>query len=163
MLSNKIVAAHVLRLYVWEMLKVNEVLSEVTINGKTIIPIVPVQDEPELRDSGKAYIIYGWSENEENNVENIQRGNMAFRIIAEDGEDETAASVNWWSTVYPNNALVGLRFTWVKTILVESADPAATEGGQVEGNVMVGYRYVSSQQVKTFQSTRVDGSNGSWQ
>lgn len=180
MLSNKFVAAHALRLYTWDMLSHNNVLSLVPVNGKDKIPVIPVEDEPEFRDSGKAYIIYGWSENEDNSVRPIQRGNIAFRIIAEDtnqlshitsvlargfeNEDETANSINAWTTNENDGVFIGLRFTWVCTILVESADPATAEGGQVEGNVMVGYRYVSSQQVITYNpGTQLNGSDADWQ
>ena len=185
MLSNKIVAAHLLRLYAWEMLDANNAIEQITTKdrdtGEDIlwIPIIPVEDEPELRDSGKAYIIYGWSENEERGDDEVQRGNVAFRIIAEDTnqlshitsvlargmneEDQTANSVNWWSTNYTGADLVGIRFTWIKTVLVESADPASEEGGQVEGNVMVGYRYVSSQRVITYQpGKQLNGSDAAW-
>ena len=179
MLSNKTPAAYLLRLYAWEMLEQNGALNLITIKGKPKIPVIPVNDEPEYRDSGKAYIIYGWSENEENNVRPIQRGNISFRIIAEDSnqlnhitsilargmedEEETATSINWWSTSHTAD-LKGIRFTWVKTVLVESADAADTEGGQVEGTVIVGYRYVSSQEVITFKpGTTIAGTDGAWQ
>ena len=179
MISNKITAAHMLRLYIWAMLSNNGVLSLVTVRGEPAIPIIPVEDIPELRDSGNAYIIYGWTENEENNVEGIQRGNLALRIIAEDSnqlshitsvlargmgeEDKTAESVNWWTSAFTDADLIGLRFTWVNTILVESADPASAEGGQVEGSVMIGYRYVSSQEVKTFQpGALLNGVDAGW-
>lgn len=178
MLNNRINAAHLLRLYAWELLSANGVLSIINANGKDWVPIIPIEDEPELRDSGKAYIIYGWSENEENGLHMIQRGNMSFRIIAEDSnqlsyitnvltmgfrnEDETANSVNWWASLSDYD-FKGLRFTWVKTILVESADPATAEGGQVEGSVMVGYRYITSQEVITFkQGSRLNGSTAAW-
>ena len=185
MLSNKIVAAHLLRLYVWEMLDANNAISTITTKdretGEDIvwIPIIPVEDEPELRDSEKAYIIYGWSENDERGDEEVSRGNVAFRIIAEDtnqlshitsvlskgmdNEDETANSVNHWSTNYNDADLVGIRFTWIKTVLIESADPASEEGGEVEGNVMVGYRYVSSQEVITYKpGAKLNGSDAAW-
>jgi hypothetical protein len=179
MISNKTVAAHILRLYAWEMLRENGALSKITVGGIDLIPIIPVEDEPEFRDSGKAYIIYGWAENEESNVEGIKRGNLAFRIIAEDsnqlsyitsilskglcGEDVAAESVNWWSSSYQDADFIGIRFTWIDTILIESADPAIAEGGQVEGNVMVGYRYVSSQHVKTYKpGAKLNGSDAAW-
>jgi hypothetical protein len=168
-ISNKINAAQVLRLYVWEMLSANEVLEKVSVRGEMSIPIIPFSDEPDLRDSGKPYIIYGWSESEDNSSREIERGTVAFRVIAPDfnkltnitnilssgmkGEDDVATNVNEWTDQALNGTLQGLRFTWVHTTMTNEAEPSDSEGGEVENTVIVGYKYVpwNVENVKVFR------------
>jgi hypothetical protein len=167
MTSNMTNASNILRLYAWEALKENiPTFTEITAEGKTYVPIVPVEDEPVLSMSGKPYIVYGFAENSEGNV-HIRRGTCSFRIQAGDTDelsyiitvlsrlferqDESAANVNLWSSM--NNysgELIGIRFTWLDTTYIENADAARSEAGPVRGVINIGYRYVSSQTVKTF-------------
>lgn len=154
MISDQIVPAHILRLYVWQILLEAEALA--LINGK--VPLIPLEDEPELSDAGKNYIIYGYSENEIANVEYMRQGVCAFRVIAQnsndlskitsiisrafESQDIATEAVNIFSTAY-GSALEGLRFTAVKTLYVESANPAASESGPVDGAVTLAYRYIT--------------------
>jgi hypothetical protein len=154
MISDGLVPAHILRLYVWQILQEADALDE--INGK--VPLIPLEDEPELSDAGMNYIIYGYSENEIANRENIRQGVCAFRVIAQnsndlsritaiisrafENQDIATEAVNIFSTGY-GSALHGLRFTAVKTLYVESATPSDTEGGPVDGAVTLAYRYIN--------------------
>lgn len=178
MLTIKTNPAELLRTYTWEMLRENGVLK--LING--LVPVAPIEDVPELRNSEHPYIIYGYSESDQAGYEIIE-GSYAMRIIARNtnelkhisnivaeafrGGDETARSVNAWTDSYTKKYndsledgldLEGIRFTWIHTVLVESPDPSETEGGEVEGSIMVNYRYVSgdSRKPKTFQT------DGTW-
>src|SRR5689334_11734500 len=77
MISNKILAAHIIRLYVADLLM--EQAGVEKING--LVPVVSVDDEPELSDSNMPYAIYGYAENE-TRVEQIREGVFSLRIIA---------------------------------------------------------------------------------
>jgi hypothetical protein len=156
MITDQIVPAHILRLYTWEVLKEAEALA--LVNGKN--PIIPLEDEPELSDAGKNYIIYGYSENDINRTEYMRQGTMAFRVIAQNSNDLSkitsiiarafensdiaTEAVNIFSSNFAGGVLIGLRFTNVKAIYVESADPATSESGPVEGTVSLTYRYINN-------------------
>lgn len=159
MISDKIVPAHILRLYVWEILKANT--SMTTVNG--LVPIVPIEDEPKLADSGKPYIVYGYAETEARVMDEIRQGIVSFRITTPDfgllGEitnviatafesrDFATEAVNRWSNQYPEGALRGIRFMEVKTTYVEQGEPARTEGGPVDTVVNVSFRYITDLEV----------------
>lgn len=160
-IDTKILPAHVLRLYVWELLKTN--MGMTLVNGRT--PIIPVEDEPMLADSGKTYMIYGFAEvNGEAGLREIRRGVFSLRIMArgfgELGEitavvsralergDASAENVNLWSSGYGTGSpLVGIRFTNIEVTYTEGGDAADSEGGPVPGLINVSYRCVVNHEV----------------
>lgn len=168
MIKNEYIAPHILKLYVWELLKAN--IGWTTVNGLT--RIVPSEDEPKLADTGSSYIIYGWSETMTTNLAEHRRGVFSMRIIAKTSDEVTeilntisvafqdenasAESVNWFSTNFPVD-LEGIRFTNLSPTYIESAGPPTTEGGRQEGVISIAYRYVTNQDVKTYQNV-----NGQW-
>lgn len=159
MIDNKIVPAHILRLYIWEILKLNT--SMTTVNG--LVPIVPIEDEPKLSDSGKAYIIYGYADSEANRNDHIRRGVFSARISAPtfaqigqisnviasafESRDVATESVNLWSSQYPGGALIGIRFTELITTYVEGGEAPETEGGPVDAVVNISYRFITDLEV----------------
>lgn len=171
-MKNTILAPHILRLYTWELLSQNMNLP--TIKGKDgddLIPIVPITDEPDLADSGKSYIIYGFAENQGAGLEQIRNGAFTLRIIAKtfaelgeitttiargfENRDRSAAAVNQWSSQFGSPAfpLVGIRFTSLECGYIEGPEPTETEGGPVECVMNIGYQYVTHQEVKEFNET----------
>jgi hypothetical protein len=169
MITDAIVPAHILRLYVWQVLSEQEVLE--LINNKN--PIIPLEDEPELSDAGKNYIIYGYSENDLSGVEYMRQGVVAFRVVAKNSNDlsritnilakafESAdiatEAVNIFSTQFDNDVLVGIRFANIKTAYIESMDPESSEGGPVQGTVTLSYRYFSQLPVPVPETVKNKG------
>lgn len=155
MITDQIIPAYILRLYLWEILREAEALA--LVNGK--IPLIPLEDEPELSDAGKSYIIYGYAENESATLEEIRRGTFAIRVIAVntneldriisiasrafESSDVATEAVNRFSSAFTGKALEGIRFTQVKAAHVEGFNAAPAESGPVEGMLTVSYRYIN--------------------
>ena len=168
MINNKILHAHVLRVYTWELLKANIGWTEV--NG--MIPIVPLGDEPRLSDSGKSYIIYGYAEQAPGSTKEVRTGSLTYRIIArtfaELGEitnvitagfeelDRSAHRVNLWSSNYSGGAFIGIRFGTLEVTYIEGGEPADQEGGPVDGLLNIEYSYIIERNVKQYQA------DGTW-
>lgn len=179
MISDKILPAHILKMYVWEVLKRNTSMTQIPItvvrpdNSQVIVnvdPIVPEEDEPKFDGKKEPYIVYGY-------VEDFSRpypersGNFSMRVTAEtfaelghilnvisrafEREDITAAEINEWTSRAAPVDLIGIKFTHVKTTYVEGGTPPETQGGRIEGLVNVSYRYITHQEVLTYK-------NGAW-
>lgn len=154
MINNKILPAHILIGYTWEVLSLNTSLSKV--NG--LVPISAIEDEPKLYDSGKTYLVYGWAENESPSQTEIKRGVINLRVMSKsigetgqvlnvlnrafENEDRTAENINIWSSTRPE--FHGIRFTSVCTAYIESIEPAESEGGKVIGNIAISYNYITN-------------------
>jgi hypothetical protein len=50
---------YILRTFIWQMLVANELMSPG--DYEIPIPIVPLNEEPELQQTSKPYIVYGYS------------------------------------------------------------------------------------------------------
>lgn len=166
-MNNKILPSHILRLYTWDLLKNNTDIE--LVNG--LVPIVPLEDEPRLSQSGKPYLIYGFSES--NNVKDypIKSGHLSFRVVtytlsdmaeylnvlsrAFEHGDQSAYHVNLFSSAVNNGLFVGLKFTYIFVTYLESPTPAETEGGQLEGVINLEFNYLSHSTVKQYQPTGV--------
>lgn len=167
-MNNKILPAHILRLYIWDLLKANNTAGLVPVNGH--LPIIPIEDEPLLSDAAKTYMIYGYAENNpESGLREIRRGIFSLRVVAHgqnafaqlgeitttisralDRGDASAENVNIWSSnfvVGSDKPFVGIRFTSVDVIYTEGGDAPETEGGPVPGIINIAYRYVTHQNV----------------
>lgn len=176
-LSSKIQPAHILRLYVWNLLVQNMGMEKVAVpnsDGGTdlLIPVIPVSDEPKLSDSGKSYIIYGFAESESRPLTEHHTGTFTMRILARnfaefsqisnivskafESDTDSAMSVNAWSSDFEQNEVkpfIGIRFTALNTTYIEGADPTPREGDRIEGLVNVRYRYIMNLPLKTYQTT----------
>jgi len=167
-MRTNVLAPHMIRLYVWNLLSNNTALSTIPgRDGVELIPVAPVSDEPDLRDSGKTYLIYGFIEDEPR-MSVLRRGMISFRIVsttfaelseiigvltsAFEIEDYAAANINQWSTEYQGGLLQGTRFTSACVTYVEAADAEELEGGPITGTVNIDYRYVAERPVKLYQS-----------
>lgn len=155
MITNKILPAHILRLYVWELLKVETSMDTID----TLIPVLPIEDEPKVANSGKAYAIYGYAENESRTLDQIREGIFSLRVIAPtfaqlgqilntvslafESPDIATEVVNKYSSQYQNDLLEGIRFTHVKTTYIEGGEAGESEGGPMDGVVNLAYRYVN--------------------
>jgi hypothetical protein len=166
MITKKIIPAHILRLYIWELLiqeiNMQKVAGKDPLTGATfsLVPIIPVEDEPKIADSDKPYAIYGYAENESRNLEQIKEGVFSLRVIAPtfselthiintvalafESSDISTEAVNRYSSKYTGEALLGLRFTYTKATYVEGGEAAETEGGPMDGVVNITYRYINN-------------------
>lgn len=165
MITNKILPSHILRLYVWEVLKQEGAMQEV--NG--LIPILPVEDEPKVADSQMAYAIYGYSENDAP-FEQIREGVFSLRVIAPkfaqlghiintvarafESSDISTEAVNRYSSKFPNGALEGIRFTRTKTTYIEGGEAGESEGGPMDGVVNITYRYINRLEIPVVNSAK---------
>lgn len=167
-MDNKITPSHILRLYTWQLLSNNTDIE--SVDG--MIPIVPISDEPKLVNSGKLYIVYGYAEMPEGNLNEVRDGTFSMRITsptfaqlgevtttisrAFENQDMSAANVNLWSSDYQDGILIGIRFTDLQVSYIEQAEPRETEGGPISAVMNIHYCYVTHQTVKTYQP------NGLW-
>lgn len=156
MITDKIIPPYIIRLYLWDILREEEALE--LVSGK--VPIIPLEDEPELSDAGKSYAIYGYAENESLDVDAIRRGTFAFRVIATNtGQldriqaivgrafedcDIATEGLNRFSTQFGTGELVGIRFTYAKTAYIANAEPSENESGPVEGVITISYSYINN-------------------
>jgi hypothetical protein len=151
-MSDKIIPAHVLRLYAWEVLQVNGVLE--TIDG--LVPIIPLEDEPQIADAEKTYIIYGYSENNDARIPEMRRGSLVFRIKARtfhelgpitnaltrafEGLDIPASRINMWKSKDEYaDAFKNINFKTTDAIYVEGGYPEDVEGGPLIGALHITY------------------------
>lgn len=172
-MNNKIAGAHVLRLYVWEALKSNKVLSEITLPNTTgtFIPLIPVEDNREFADSGKDYGVYGYAEQNNTNLPMVT-GNFIIRLFTRDFSkavevinvlssvfelgDTAAGDMNRWSSNQPNNPFSGIRFTYAKLAYADAGDvPEKSEGGRMISLINIDYSYIRdySDNVKKYNGT----------
>ncbi len=155
MITNKILPAHILRLYVWELLRQEINMSKVN----DLIPILPIEDEPKVESANLPYAIYGYAEND-SKVDQIHEGVFSLRVnaptfaqlgqitntvaLAFESSDIATEAVNRFSSQYSGGALLGIRFTFTKVTYIEGGEAAESEGGPVDGIVNVYYRYVNA-------------------
>ena len=171
-ISNRIQAANILRLYVWELLLAHGLLDKITVQTEAgavnLLPVIPIEDEPKVANSGKTYIIYGYGENLAGDLNVVKNGAFSLRIVSDstteigeitttisralDDEDVSAQNVNSWSNEYMNGVFVGIRFTTLNVSYVSSPEPPDTEGGRGYGIMNVSYRYITHQKAKRYNA-----------
>lgn len=166
-MASKILPAHIIRLYAWDVLYNNT--SMTLINGA--VPIIPLEDEPQISDAQETYIIYGYSESNDPRLYEKRRGVVAFRIKARTfGElgqitnslsrafencDISAAQINAWKAAYTGNIFKDIRFTSLETIYVEGG-VADDEGGPLHGIVNVSYEAIINDPIFTLPTAAQD-------
>ena len=155
MVNDRILPAHVIRNFIWELLKLNMTIT--TINNK--VPILYVKDEPEVAGANKIYALYGYVENANSGGNDVERrGSFALRVksptmaqldeflniisTAFSSKDAAVEAVNIWSSQQPEN-YDGIRFTGFEVTYVEGGEPPDTEGGPVLGSINISYSYIT--------------------
>lgn len=155
-MENKYIAPYLIRSYVWELLKRNAGMDNSQYNvdgtGPGLVPIVPLGEEPEIKEFGLPYLVYGYSESPSTN-ERIS-GNMAFAIYATNfgklsevtnivakafQSDGAAQNVNRYTSTIP--AFVGIRFGFIENTSVDGGAPEDEEGGNMSALVTLRYEY----------------------
>lgn len=142
-----------LNLYIWELLKKNTSMTTADYGGK--IPIVPA-DDPDMQATGKAYLVYGWSEDPAGPNGAVRGGTLVYAIYSSSvsdinkimniivtalAEDDTARRINKWSSNYSGGALIGITFTDARIAFGEGASPADQEGGREVATLTMKYEF----------------------
>lgn len=173
MLNEKVLPAHMLAGYVWDLWQHNTTPAVSTVlgkNGLRLARIAPIGDEPDLADSGQTYILYGFAEQEQGGLPQLRTGSFAMRLISKnfaelsqlvriisgafETEDWAAESVNAWTD--GKTGFDGIRFTSVCTTYMEAADAETHEGSTMEGVINLKYKYVIESGTKVYKG------NGVW-
>lgn len=155
-MSSKVIPPNIIILYAWEILQLNTSLARIN----DLVPIIAVEDEPQIADAQQTYLVYGYSENNDPRMVEIRRGIVAFNIKARhfgevgqitnaltrafENKDISAAQINAWKATYPNNIFRNIRFTQTETLYIEGGLPEDTEGGPLHGLVNIAYEVIVS-------------------
>lgn len=168
MISNKILPSHIIAEYAWQILRDNNGMAP--ING--MVPMAPIDDEPNFSDSGMAYGIFAYAENESGQLDVERKGVFSLRLTCKTSgqlgamlntlstafgnRDIITERMNIWSSTMFTGQFVGIRFTELKTSYVEGGEPPDTEGEPVVGVISISYKYISQLEVS------LPGTPGLW-
>lgn len=152
-------ATSALNSYVWKLLESN--LGWTKSNYKGIVPIVPLAQQPELLQIGRAFLVYGSNSQQATHLYALKGESVAYTIYATtvveankiaqlltdafERQDVAAADVNDWlyteQQATGNNR--GVSFGSIRTTLAQKAEPADEEGGFVASFVLLDVRYTA--------------------
>ncbi len=154
-------AVYALNSYVWKLLRVN--LGWTEWNG--VPPVIPVSQQPEIMQSGKAFLVYGSAIHPASHLYQHKKEAVSYMVYATSAtevnkivnlltdtferQDEAAIDVNDWLALEgePGNRTGGHRgvyFTTVKATMAEKAEDAAEEeGGYAAGMVLIEMQYTT--------------------
>src|SRR5699024_3208010 len=76
-------ASHVVRLYLWDMLRANMPDTWAEVPSLSDMPIIPTQEQPEEQTSGKPYIVYTYDYRATSDLWQIQEETMYLRILSQ--------------------------------------------------------------------------------
>lgn len=156
-MDSKIVAPYIIRAYVWEALKRNTDMSENQYrvdSGQGLVPIVPLGEEPEIKQFGKPYLVYGFSETQDANNSARTIGNIVFMVYANNfqkmtqvanivgrafEEDDSATRVNAFSSTF--SGFIGIRFGDISLVSIDGGTPEDEEGGNMSAMVTLRYEH----------------------
>lgn len=150
-------AVYALNSYVWKLVEAN--LGWKRYQG--LIPIVPVAQQPELMQSGRAFIVYGSAFHPPGHLYQMKKEAVSYMIYAPNStevnrivnllfdtfqrQDEAAADVNDWLVEegkHKQGGHRGVHFAIVKSTMAEKAEDAPDEeGGYAAGMVLVEMHY----------------------
>lgn len=153
-------AVYALNSYTWKLLEAN--LGWTTYQGN--IPIIPTAQQPELMQSGKAFIVYGAATQPASFLYALDTDSISYVIYAPTSteannvavllyeafkrQDESANDVMEWLDTENNNR--GVQFSSVRSVMISKAEPADDEGGYVSALVLLEAKYTTNdQQIQT--------------
>lgn len=152
-------AAYALNSYTWKLLEAN-------LGWKKVLgvpPIIPVQQQPEMLQSNRAFIVYGSAIHPASHLYVLKKEAVSYLIYGTgptevnrvcnllsdtfERQDEAAYDVNEWlaeEALHRNGGHRGVFFTTVKATMVEKAeDPADDEGSYTSGLVLIEAEYTT--------------------
>jgi len=151
--------------YTWAVLKANdpEVWQETKYGG--LIPIVPLNEEPELTEFDGPRIIYDYSTMDPGTLYARSRGTVSFavrdfnyrrltrtlNILTEafGRLDESARDVNDWLDRNKVRVNFDVSFGSISVPFVESGTPESEEGGMMVGVIGLEFDYFTEYQIVT--------------
>lgn len=129
---------------------------------------ISTSDNPEFKDSGKPYLIYGFGEDRDTGASPIHTCTGTYSVYGKYvkdvndiiqlltmalSDDNACINILRWANgpFNSNNALKGINLASVEVAGSQSAMPPVEEGGLVDGYIIIKYRYTS--QDKDFSIT----------
>lgn len=160
-------AVYALNSYTWKLLEAN--LGWTRVKDNSLVPIVPVSQQPELMQSGKAFIVYGSAIHPADHLYQLVKEAVSYTIYSTSAtevnkvvnlltetfarQDEAAADVNDWLAIEEagRNKSRNIHFGTVKATMSEKAEDAPNEeGGYAAGLVLVETRFtVTNSNIQT--------------
>jgi hypothetical protein len=151
-------AVYALNSFTWQLLKSN--LGWTEYQGVPLI--IPTAQQPELMQSGSAFIVYGSAMQPAMHLYALNTESVAYNIYGKSTtevnnvadllfevfkrQDEAAALVNDWlakESLTRTGGHRGVYFGTVRATMIEKAEPADEEGGFVSALVMLETRYTA--------------------
>lgn len=130
-----------------------------------LIPIVPLNEEPELGDYDGPRIVYDYSMTDSGSLYARGRGTVSFAILDHNYRrltramnilqesfgrlDESARDVNDWIDRNKVNADFDVSFGFIRVPFAESATPETEEGGRQVGVVGLAFDYFVEYNINT--------------
>lgn len=153
---------YALRSYIWALLKANEPTTWKESEYGGLVPIVPLNEEPDLSEFDGPRIIYDFSIGDPGTLYARGRGSMTLAIrdhnyrrltrtmnivqAALERNDESARDVNDWIEAFAD---FDISFGTISIGFAESGTPETEEGGYMVGIVSIDYDFFLDWNVNT--------------
>lgn len=156
--------------YTWGLLK--DKLSDIWTTIGATIPIVPAGEQPELADQKKPYITYGYSAEQSDTFVPMNREVVAYTVYGTNTQvtqtvsmlnkafrryDDSAMDINHFISTSPDldqaviDALADISIHYTEVLASQSPGPAASEGGKLDGLVVIRYSYARTHTENEFR------------
>ena len=149
-------AGNVLALYLWNKAKTELGWSENNYGG--LVPVVPVQQQPELNSSTGPFVVFGQAFDAISPLHLLQTETVAFTVFSQNisdinkltnlivfnlkGFDEAATKVNnFVSTLGPSHWAREFDFKTIRVAGASGPQPSLQEGGRHDGNIVLKATY----------------------
>ena len=151
-------ATYALNSYTWKLVEANLGWAK----WKGVPPIIPVQQQPEIMQSGKAFIVYGSAIHQPGHLYQHKKEAVSYMVYAPtatevnrivnllsdtfERQDVAAEDVNNWLVTEADGrgSHRGVYFTSIKTTMSQKAeDPSDEEAGYFAGLVLVEMNYTT--------------------
>lgn len=169
MTTETVAPVYVLRAYAWALLKANDSTTWDESKYGGLVPIVPLNEEPELGEFDGPRIIYEFTASETGTTYYKGRGSMTFAIrdhnyrrltrtmnILQEAlgrYDESARDVNDYTERLRTRPIepvdFDISFGHIRVSFAESGTPEEEEGGMMVGVVNVSFDYFVEYDINT--------------
>lgn len=156
--KNNYVPVQAINSYVWKLLQDKRGWDKANYGGK--MPIIPGSRQPEFANYPSPYITYGYSEETGTDDWYIVRSTLAYTIYGANDEvvnntvsflanalrrkDDAAMDINLWVHSDENaskDVFSDVSFLYTEITNTQGTGPEATEGGAVDGLVVIRFAY----------------------
>lgn len=154
-------AVYALNSYIWKLVEANLGWTR----WKGVPPIIPVQQQPEIMQSGKAFMVYGSAFHPPTHLHQHKKQAASYMIYGRSAtevnriveliyetferQDLAAQDVNDWLATeaqHRDGGHRGVYFTTVTSTMAEKAeDPSNEEGGYFAGMVLLEMKYTTDE------------------